>query len=70
MDQKMSVRNKSAIFLGLVAVAAIVAGAIIHNQSNAPQAESPALTVSRQRAKTQSPAKNKTPVKSPVNGGK
>ncbi|MDR3643035.1 MAG: hypothetical protein P4L74_05420 [Candidatus Doudnabacteria bacterium] len=59
---KLSVRNKSAIFLGLVAVAAIIAGAVVYYQSQNFQPGdnlSPALNVSKQRAGTSQTASGK-----------
>ncbi|MBI5530201.1 MAG: hypothetical protein HY918_01745 [Candidatus Doudnabacteria bacterium] len=56
----MNNKIKTMIFLGIVALIAIIAGFYVQQQAAAPQSEevqSPALNISKQRAQ-----QNKTPV--------
>lgn len=51
-------KARSLIFLGIVLIAGVIAAAIIYRQANKQEnLQSPALNVSRQRAKVSPPAK-------------
>lgn len=57
-------RTKSLVFIGIVLIAAVVAGVIVLRQTSEPQSEeyfSPALNASKQRTKANSPTTQKKP---------